>query len=373
VSAQRIAEAAALGTLMVRPEQARTVLGWLRSSDFADPFHADAYTTIRHLAATVDRITPEAVGRELLARAGPTRADLVRVAGLLRHAPARPDVTVYARMVVEAGLRREVTAQGVLLRAGALGSVLDGSSRPMYAATVTVQANLVSASARWRVATAKRPRDTRRVQEPIPALAGAGVSAWRGRAVSADRMLAAHPCPPPAQVAEREADLVAALIAHPGAIPAVSAWLRPAAVSHPGWRPVYAATLQLHEQGRRVDAVTVSWETRRCSAAAGPGPKAEVLASRVEAVAARHPGYLAHLVAGDHLRLAADGAARGLYLAAGNPGLELPDVLDTGHMLVDALRTAAAPLPAAQPSATGSVAVHPLMATGPYAQGPVAG
>lgn len=368
------AEAATLGAILAHPEGGPPLTTWLRPSDFADPWHAEVYRTIRHLAATGAMPGGEGVGQELLVRLGPTRADLTRLTGLLRAAPPHPHPSAYALMVLEGSARREVSAQGVLLRAGALSAVLDGSSRPMATVAAMVKATLDSTAARWRHVRAGLD-DSAPATHPLPTLAGAGELARPDRALSADRLLAAHRRLDPADAAEREADLVAALIGRPTAL-AEMGWLRPETLTNRAWRPVYEAVLQLRADGRGIDAVTVCWEMQRRSRAAGPGPEASTILRRVDRVMSAHPGYLGQQVAGDHLRMAADGAARSLATAAANPGLDVEDVVGTGHVVADALCAAALPLGTGRGAARGtpgSASLRALPVPDSDRHGPVAG
>jgi len=115
---------------------------------------------------------------------------------------------------------------------------------------------------------------------------------------------------------------------------------------------VCAAFVQLAELDRPIDVVTVAWEVQRSSARLGPGPGIRDLRKAVDAVASYDPGWLGRRVAADQLRRTADRAADSLQTAADNPGLDVRDLLTTGHMLTEALRTTATPLPPSVDAAT---------------------
>jgi hypothetical protein len=150
-----LAEDATLGTLLAAPDSpARdAVLRWLRPDDFTGPWHGEVYRTIRSLARAGDRPGPEAVGLALTRQVGPTRAEVVRVAGLLHAAPSNAQADIYARMVLEASLRRQTAGHGLLLRVGALQATLEGSARPLVALTAVVDDALDTAVDRWATAT----------------------------------------------------------------------------------------------------------------------------------------------------------------------------------------------------------------------------
>ncbi|WP_019873202.1 DnaB-like helicase N-terminal domain-containing protein [Sporichthya polymorpha] len=360
------------------------MLGWLRPQDFADPWHREVYATIRAHAAAGDTVRAEAAGLDLLRRLGPTRAQVVRVAGLLHDLPPGAQAATYAVMVLEAALRREVTAHGVLLQAAALQCALDGSARPMTAITAVVDAALEQGMQRWAAATGQTamgqsatgrspacPGRTSAAREPV---AVRSAVARLESSYGADRLLAAHPPLTPGQIAEHEATLIAALIAHPQRIGASAAgWLRPDTVTNRAWRPVYESVLRLHTEGRRIDAVTVFWETQRASRAAGRGPDPAAGVAAVERARTADPDYWARVVSADHLRLAADRAADSLRTAAANPGLDLAQVFSTGHILTQALSTAARPLEPPAADRRGLATVHALPDRQTRRAGPVAG
>jgi replicative DNA helicase len=335
-----LAERAALGALMLHGDDDPAewaVLRWLRPDDFHDPWHREVHRALRDQAAAMRAIDARTIGLRLLERLGPTRADLPRVAGLLRATPPHPDAAAYARMVLDTAGRREIAGLGVLLRAGALTATLAGSPRPLHGVTAAVEARIADVEQRWQ--QAHQPAVDR---GPVPA-------AVRGRSRStevllgADRLLSAHPVTAPAVTAEREADLIAALINRTAAIDAVRSWLVPDAVTNLAWRPVYAAVLDLDRRGEVIDPVTVLWQVTRGPVAAGCVTAHQVLA-RVESVLARDPGHLAHQVAVDHLRLRADTAAAAMRDTAGDRTRALPEVLVAARAENTAVRSAARPL-----------------------------
>lgn len=359
-----LAERATLGALLLDPAVVPTISAWLRAADFTDPWHREVYKTLRELHASEGGCGPTEVGLHLLDRLGPTRADLPRVLALLKAVPAAPDPRVYAVMVLEAALRHEVTGLGVLLRAGAVVAAGDGTAHAMAAATSTVDTLLDTAEARWEAATSKRAPSR---------LGAARTTATTDRCIAADRFLQAHPPVPASEVAEHEATLIAALLTHPDHLHATACWLRPAAVTSDAWRPVYEAMLHLHTYGRPIDAVSVLWEAQRSTPRTGAGPDPATVMSRVEGSLATSPGYWGRVVAADHLRLAADHAAQSLCTAADNPGLALAEVLGTGHVLTEALRTAARPLGTPDRARVPLASVHALPVPQTHRSGPVAG
>jgi hypothetical protein len=338
VNAVHLAEQATLGTLMIDPGLAADVTTWLRAEDFDHPWHRCVYASIRELHAAHAPVDPQRVGAALTDRLGP-RADLPHLLDLLQAAPIRPLGHRYAAMVLEASLRRDTACQGVLLQAAALSASLSQHGRPVTAVVAQVDASLDHAEHRWRHATSN-PTPPRTDAQTL----GLGVPV---SALGADRLLQAHPALDPEAVRRGEEELVASRIARPGHIGEVARWLRPDALTNARWRPVYAAVLQLAELGEPVDVITVAWEVHRASSRLGPGPGTRELRDAVESVACTDPAHVARTVAGDHVRITADRASHALRAAAGNPGVDLTDVLATGHLLTSALQECAQALPSA--------------------------
>lgn len=352
-----MAERAALGALLLGrdADNNHAVVRWLRPGDFFDPWHREVYRAIRDRIVAAEPVDAHTVGLGLLDRLGPNRADVVRLGALLRATPAQPDPPRYARMVLEAALRREIAGLGVLLRAGALVAVLEGNPRPLAGVAAAVDANIDAADFRWKTANAgPTPGGSPRIAagtEPRPIGLHPGPDGLPGprrvrgadAAEGAGRLLHVHPMPTPVEVADREAALVAALIADPAALGSVRSWLRPDAVTNDAWRPVYAAMLRLADRGTPVDTVTVCWEASRRSQ---DRPVADALqvSARVDASLGEQPGFLASAVAADHLRVRAHGAAIAIHTAADDYGRELWQVVSAARNAVAAVRTAAAPL-----------------------------
>jgi len=340
VRADRLAEAAPLGSLLLEPTGMQGVAGWLRAGDFSHWWHAEVYTVMRERLAAAEQVNPEAVGLHLEDRVGPRRADLPRILDLLHAAPVRPHPLRYAAMVLESSLRREVAGHGVLLRAAALSAALAGGSRPVCAAASMVEAAFGAGERRWQLASSGSPGGVGPAQPGLaPVLRNAD------RVLGADRLLAAHTEPDRREVREHEQRLVAALISRPAQVPAATRWLRPEALVDRPWRAAYCALVDLVERGEPVDVVTVAWEIQRASRGRGPGPDCSTLARAVDAAFAADPGYLGRVVAGHLVRRTADSAARCLRAAAANPGVDLRDLFETGRLLTQTVRLAAAGLP----------------------------
>ncbi|WP_448060623.1 DnaB-like helicase N-terminal domain-containing protein [Cellulomonas hominis] len=336
--AVELAEQAALGSLLYVPEATADVGTWLRPADFADMWHAHVYRVIHEHHVAGKPLDASDLGSQMLGDLGPRRANIVRVHDLLAAAPVAPQPAVYARMVLDAGLRREIAGLGVLLRAGALQSALSGGPAPVVNSSALVDAGLDSCARRWSLATGE---PSGRTEPPVhlrAALSG------RDLRLSADKYLRQHPRRDLVDEHAHEAALVGSLIAHPHAIGAVAAWLPPGHVVTPIWRTVYAATVELSELRQPVDLVTVAAATRRLGQHQ-PSPSLPDLRAAVETGRLADPRVAAGDVAADQIQRIADNGAGQLIAGANNPGLHIGDLVDTGHIVTDALRRIACELP----------------------------
>ena len=372
MKASPLAEAATLGALLVDPVALPAVAGWLRADDFADPWHGQLYKVLAERAIARQPIDPQTVGLALRDQVGGQRADLVRVLGLLRVAPVPAQTERYAAMVLEGSLRREIAGQGVLLRASALSVSLNFERRPLLAGTALVEQALIAGENRWQLATGGLPSTETVRAEFAPALRNLD------KALAADKLLAAHPEMDVAQVRDRERQLVAALICHPGKASQINSWLPPEALTDRRWRAVYAAVVELVEHQQPVDVVTVAWQVQANTRQYGPGPELTTLVRETSAAAIDDPGFYGRSVAADLVRRTADTAARALLVAADNPGIALPELFQTAWTAIDDVRGAATGLPErANEQATGrhlsAVRTDPTVQLSTELNGPVAG
>ena len=337
------AEQATLGALLLHPDMIGQVSGWLRASDFATNWHTHVYAALLDRHAAGDRINAETIAADVGQRTGTLAGDGLRVIDLLTTAPVRPQPGAYARMVAEAGLRREVCAQGILLRAGALQTVLSDDPQPLTSACLMVDAGLDTVGRRW-ADTHGRPRPSSTA--PIP---------LRGRPLSlelrtgADKYLSAFPGRDPVVERVHQVELIAALIAHPDALPDVAAWLTPTAIHDPGWRAVYGAACHLAGRGAPIDVLTVAWTAAVLEPCGVPVPSINELRDAVDLGWHDHPRRAARLVAGEHVRALADTAADQLTARSADPATSVDDLIESAHSFTTALRRAA--IAVADPSA----------------------
>ncbi|NUU15834.1 hypothetical protein HP550_01035 [Cellulomonas humilata] len=331
----QLAEQATLGALLLEPARLGEVQKWLRAGDFADLWHAQLFTTLLEHHAAHDPIAPQTVARALVDRVGSRQANMPRFADLLHVTPPHPDAIGYARLVLDSGLRHEIAGQGVLLRAAALQSALDGVPQPILSTCNLVDAGLDVAAARW-AAGHGLPHDT--VVVPLalrPALRNTEAR------MGADKYLTAHPARDLLTERRHTVELIGALIASPDHVAVVATWLTPARIHDPAWRAIYATLVELADLGQHVDLVTVAWEARK-HAQHGPAlPGLNELRAAVDDGWHTQVHSAERSVAGDQIRHLADTGADQLLAGAANPGVLVTDLVDTGHLIADALRRTA--------------------------------
>ena len=329
----QLAEQAALGALLVDPAPLGQIRPWLRPGDFASLWHEWVYTTLLERHSAGEPIGPVAVGEAMVDRFGPRLADVPRLHTLLASTPHSAHAAAYARIVLDGGLRREVDGLGVLLRAGALQTTLDGAQAPLMATCNVVDAGLDAAASRWAHATGQPHDDV-----VVPLSVRAATRNLDARE-SAARYLEAHPVPEAAAEHRHVVDLVGTLIAQPAHIRDVVGWLPPSRIADPAWRLIYAATLELSELGAPVDLVTVAAASHRYAHHGPALPGLDELRDAVEAGWNAYPPQVARAVVGDQLRHLADVGADQIHQAANNPGVLIAEITDTGHAITAALRS----------------------------------
>jgi hypothetical protein len=195
-----------------------------------------------------------------------------------------------------------------------------------------IRGQIEGAETRWSLACGDpQPRPTRVEDDD---------ARWLGILSGADRFLASQPPHTAEQVVEHERTLAASLVIRPRAAEAAGAVVRPEWFHSREWGAVYAALLHLSARGASVDPVTVLWEVQRAAQVWGPGPDHPDFAASVEAALVTDPSHALATVTADLFRRTADAAAHSLEVGASNPGLTVPDLLDTGRVLLAATETA---------------------------------
>jgi replicative DNA helicase len=348
-----LAEQATLGSLLVDPAPLVEIRRWLHSGDFAALWHEWVYTTLLERHTAGEPIDPVAVGAAMVDRFGHRLADQPRLHTLLAATPHTGYAAAYARIVLDGGLRRELGGLGVLLRAGALQTALDGTQAPLIATCNVVDAGLDAAAARWAQATGQ-PHDD--VVVPLALRAAARNTDARE---SAARYLEANPARDTAAERRHIVELVGTLIAQPDHIGQVRDWLPPSRITDPAWRLIYGTTIELSELGAPIDLVTVAAACIRYAHHGPALPALDTLRAAVEAGWNAYPPQVLRTVAADQIRRLADIGADQLHQAANNPGVQIADIADTGHVITTTLRRTAAALPSS--TATTAPVVAPVL------------
>lgn len=353
-----LAEQATLGALLIDPEPLREIRRWLRPGDFGTLWHEWVYTTLLERHTAHEPIDPVAVGAAMVDRFGTRLADQPRLHTVLSSTPHPSNAVAYARIVLDGGLRREISGNGVLLRAGALESALHGMQAPLMATCNVVDAGLEAAAARWAEAIGLPHDDV-----VVPLALRLAAHNFDARE-SAARYLEAYPARDAAAEREHIVELVGTLIAQPAHIADVVNWLPPSRIADPAWRLIYAATIELSELGAPIDVVTVAAASSRYAHHGPALPALDELCDAVELGWAAYPPQVLRTVAGDQIRHLADVGADQISQAVNNPGVQIADIADTGHVITDALRRTAAALPDASATLGPAAVVAPVLRTG---------
>jgi replicative DNA helicase len=336
VSAADLAEQATLGALMLRPEPEAGVWSWLRASDFAKPWHRDVYKVLRELHDAGRGTSVGEVAPALADRLGVRRAGLPRLHDLVQAVPPDPDAGEYARFVLDGGVRRELAQQAIVLRAGARAAAVQQSPQPLLAALRSVAA--VVDGAQHRVQLART--------EPVPrgdAPAGEHLTPAVLEPLGADRFVSAYVTPPTGEVVEHERHLVGALIARPDCIPDVANVMDPTLVTNKRWAATYALVVDMHRGGRRIDLVTVAWQSE---SALTPDvrPSIRDLAAAVDDGAYADVAHTRHLVAANGLVYLADRHAASLTERLASPRSDVLAIIDEYRTTLGSLQAASAAL-----------------------------
>lgn len=332
------AEQATLGALLGHTDAIGQVRTWLRPEDFADWWHGQVWNALVEQHAAHRPTDPVTMAGLMVDRLEPRRGDPVRVADLFAAAPTPAHPETYARMVLDAGLRREVAGNGVLLRAGALQAMLADSSAPLVSVCLMVDAGIESAATRWDAAHG-RPHTPSTVTPLHPARRGLELRA------GADRLLAARPARDLDTERDHVVALVGALVAHPDGVGEVAAWLRPSQIADPAWRTVLATVTDLATRGDVVDPVTVAWALAPLAEHDATLPSVAELRRVAETGWYDHLARPARLVAADQVLALADRAAEQLASVCADPAQEIATIVDTATLLTGALRHTARGLP----------------------------
>ena len=336
-----MAEKAMLGGLLLDPAPFPVVNGWVRGQDFSDGWNRTAWALMREAHAAGTSLSATELGAKLMERLGPAKAQLVRVHDLLSAVGRNPDARPAARVMVDAGVRREIAGQGVLIEAASLEAALSHEGRPLRAALRIAGAGYLVAGERWADA---HGQTTEHLADLLPAQLRAGAADLELRR-AADKFLGDYPGPGREEVRLHEQRLIACLATHPTAIGPTSDWLRPDRITNREWATVYAALVQMSDAGQWIDPVTLAMTTVRLSASSNAAPSLTRLIDAIEQERSSVPGYLRQVVAGDHLRLLAATGADTLRRQAAAPETDVADLLSTATTLVQTLSHLGSVLP----------------------------
>jgi replicative DNA helicase len=280
-----LAERYLLSVLLWNPERIADVGPHLASTDFADMRHAAVFTVVtEHLAGRAHQLAQARAARprphqwaSVLMEVAPEFADYISTAELGTYRALMPtgggQPHVYAELVMEASIRRQITALGY---EAARLSTQTPQLTELLAAHDTINAHLDSIEQRWESIT--HTRDLARVLDTE-------FTPGDGR----DLDLFGHPvlptpttpAPSPEDVHVAQEQVVGAILRNPGVADALLGRLEPTDFLNQALSNAFAAAKQVHTQaartGRQVDPVTVAWALSTRPEAPGPVPSPEYL------------------------------------------------------------------------------------------------
>jgi replicative DNA helicase len=342
------AEQALLGAVLSDPRQA-AILDLVRPGDMLRPYHGQVLAAMQRVRAVGAAPDPLRVRAELANDPDlPPRLALdgVLLAGLMEAAPRVGHARAYTAMVMEHGIRKQVSLAGsYLVQAAEAGDLetartiaswasrevshcqerwdaLPGQVRREVPTPARNRASQAEEAA-WQLQAARDEIDrarqdassgrTRDLEERLVGIARrVAAAAVASQPSGGARVSAPGDGRPrgPAAVAAGER-VLRDLAAGPAQIGAVRSWLQPAHFARPARGQLYALMRDMHHAGMMVDPVTIAWEAIRHGIPADPadlgGGTAHFAVASAHEV--RRFGLLAQIAQ----------AGRGIGAAAGNP------------------------------------------------------
>jgi replicative DNA helicase len=341
---EEFAERALLGLLVGAPERISEVGPHLAGTDFTDPRCGVLYTLIRdHMASPTRRGESRSeLASGTLAAIWPEldhnfTADEVDALMAAAPPPGRGQPAVYAELVMEASIRRQITALGY---EAARLSAQTPPVAELVAAQETITAHLDSAQQRWEAITATS--DLVRALTTEPDADGGVERDLFGRPVLPTP---ATPAPSPQQVHAAQEQVIGGVLRHPGVADALLGRLEPTDFLDPQLGNALDAAQQVHAQaavtGRQVDPVTVAWALQTLPDDRGPTPPPEYLHDLATTAEPNHLDSAVDLVMRASLaKLTAQAAATAQH-AAQQPAMAPGDVLAAARSAYQTVDTAA--------------------------------
>jgi len=302
------AEQALLGAVLLDPADQQHVLDLVEPGDWRRPWHGQVLAAMRRVQARGGQPGPAEVYAEL--QNDPdlpmsVSRDAVPLAILMEAAPRAGHAEAYAAIVVEGGIRRQLSLAGSRLaqvaESGDLEAALYQASQARRDLDACRDRWLALPEGLWREAppeysqgepghnaahhAAAVRQEIRRLREDTQASRAAGVGEWVAviardvaQAVAAGAALRERQVPGsestvarPREVAEAAgAGALRDLAAGPSQMARVRRWLRPEHFAVAGHGHVYALMRDMDAAGKPVDPVTVCWEAARRGVRAEP-------------------------------------------------------------------------------------------------------
>lgn len=229
-------EAALLGTLLF-DRRALDDVAFLTPTDFAHPNHQDIYRAIHQVAAEHPAATGSVMAELVAEHLGRNRIDIGELHALALGSPEPQAAAVYARLVLEAALDRELAdhAARMAVEAGPIRGIDPQRDHlAQLAEAIAFHTRNIDAATAYtttRTDSADRPE------------------------LSADQKI---------HVQEQ---VLADLIQHPRVIGEVATWLEPEVFTG-GRREIYETIVAVDQYGEAIDEVTLTWALGRRTALA---------------------------------------------------------------------------------------------------------
>jgi replicative DNA helicase len=307
------AEASVVGCLLVDPQLVES-MDWLQPTDFNEPAYAKTYRAIREMVAAGEQVTPA----RLIERVGVV--DRAADTGALLHTwmsitPVSAQPQLYAAMVLEASIRREVEAAGVRM-----GQAAESPNLLHMLNTVEQAASQVQdAEQRLAGTRSDQPSTTASASDFAPLV---------------DRGLKGVTAPSRTEQDYAEDAVVSHILNQPRDLDWLTTRLRASDFSDEQLRVTYQVATDLHAKGQHVDAVTVAWQQQRY----GGGASVDRLLPLVNRVNSGEVGYYAQTILRGSLAQQIQSASEFVRHAAQHPGIQPEQFLSRFRDVYDDVR-----------------------------------
>ncbi|GAA2522522.1 DnaB-like helicase N-terminal domain-containing protein [Pilimelia columellifera] len=238
------AEQALLGALLAEPVPATAEFAHLRPDDFGNSLHTAVYTAITETRTAYPHLASHPLAEQVAERVNTEGIDAGWLGGLRDACPEPRHAAAYARMVIDASLRRDINQHAARITTNAAASRdVDGAAHlNRLAAALARQAQINAALIEAELDDDAAPRHAA-LPEPQPA-------------AQVD----------PARVMVEE-ELIADLIHNPDQARQLGRFLHSDTFTSPQRREIYEAVVSVAFDGGPVDELIIGWQVEQTRAA----------------------------------------------------------------------------------------------------------